>query len=167
MIGKAGNFFKRGVYTASNVIMGLGMLALIAMVIVSVVDVFLRRFFNAPLRGAAELAQVSLSVVVFGSLAYCAIQNAHVAVDVVTARFRQGTQRVLRVCTHFLSIVILGIISWQLFTYAAKMQEVGKMTVMLEISVYPFVFAAAIGTALLGLVFLVQLGRMLAGGKLE
>jgi TRAP-type C4-dicarboxylate transport system permease small subunit len=167
MIGKACNFFKQGVFSASHVILGLGMLSLIGLVIVSVADVFLRRFFNAPLRGAAELTQVSLSVVVFGSLAYCAMRNAHVAVDVITARFRQGAQRVLRIGTHFLSIVILGIISWQLFTYAAKMQEVGKMTVMLEISVYPFVFAAAVGTALLGLVFLVQFCQYLAGGKLE
>jgi TRAP-type C4-dicarboxylate transport system permease small subunit len=110
-----------------------------------------------PVRGTGEISQLGLSVVVFTALAYCGIRGSHVAVDILVSRLRKRAQQVLRIFMQFLSVAILGILAWQLFSYTAKMRDVGQSSVMLGIPVYPFVFVSAIGTALLALVYLVQL----------
>jgi TRAP-type C4-dicarboxylate transport system permease small subunit len=165
MIGRAYNYLQKGVYSLSHAVMIIGMAFVVILVVVSAADVLARFAFNAPVAGAGEIAQMGLSVVVFTSLAYCGVKKAHVAIDIIITRLRHGVQRIIRTFTRFFSVVILGILAWQLFAYAAKMKEVEQSSVMLEIPAYPFGLISAVGTTLLALVFLLQFLGTLAEVK--
>ena len=54
------------------------------------------------------------------------------------------------------SVVITGVISWRLFLHAIKVQDMGEVTAVWEIWLYPFVFLAAIGSTLFTMVFIIQ-----------
>lgn len=160
-----GRYLQKVIFSGSHAVMVIGMAFVAILVVVSAADVLARLLFNVPVKGAGEIAQMGLSIVVFTSLAYCGVQKAHVAVDVAIVRLRQGAQKIIRVFTQFLSVAILGILAWQLFAYSAKMRAAGLSSVMLEIPAYPFVFISAVGTTLLTLVFLVQLIAAIAEVK--
>ncbi len=165
MLGIAGNYIRKGIFSAANVLTVLGLVALVIMTLLTVVDVCSRRFFNMPVTGTVEIVRFCLSIVVFATLAHCETNKTHIIVDVLVRMFRLQTQVVVRACTQVLSTIMLGVLSWQLFVYAAKLQDTGQVTSTLGVWVYPFVFIAAIGTVLFALVLLVQLADTIHEAK--
>lgn len=151
------NCLQKGIFSASRVsaIVAAGFLVLL--VLLTVADVFLRRFLNAPVAGSFELSRLILGIIVFFTLAYCAVQGGHVVVDVLVSRFPRRAQSSVGLIIHLFSVVIMGLISWQLFLHAVKLKDAGEVTAIWEIWIYPFVFLAALGSTLLTIVFLIQL----------
>ncbi|MBA7670288.1 hypothetical protein ES703_78433 [subsurface metagenome] len=58
---------------------------------------------------------------------------------------------------------MFGLISWQLFLYALRLQSMNQITAILGIEFYPFVFIAVLGSLLLTLVFFIQFLYILGG----
>ncbi|MBM3609644.1 MAG: TRAP transporter small permease, partial [Alphaproteobacteria bacterium] len=56
---------------------------LLLLTFLTVVDVVLRYFFNAPFRGSLELTEYAMALIVFFSLAYAGWTGAHIAVDLL------------------------------------------------------------------------------------
>jgi TRAP-type C4-dicarboxylate transport system permease small subunit len=151
------NYLQKGIFSASRIgaIIAIGFLVLL--VILTVADVILRRFFNAPIAGAFELSRLILGIIVFFTLAYCAVHGGHIVVDVFVSRFSRRAQSSISIFIHLCSVGIMGVISWQLFLHAMRVQGMGEVTAIWEIWISPFVFLAALGSTLLTIVFLVQL----------
>ena len=147
---------QRGIFSASNTGARIAMVLLVLLVLLTVADVIMRRFFNAPIGGTFELTRVILGTIVFFSLAYCAVKGGHIVVDVLVTRFPQWAQSSVRIIIHLLSVVIMFVISWRLFAYAVKMEAVGEVTAIWNIPVYPFVLLAALGSTLATLIFFIQ-----------
>ena len=127
------------------------------LVVLTVADVILRRFFDAPIAGTFELSKLMLGIIVFFTLAYCAVHGGHIVVDVIVSRFPRRAQSSISIIIHLCSVVIMGLISWRLFLHAMKVQDMGEVTAILEVWLYPFVFLAALGSTLITIVFLIQL----------
>lgn len=135
----------------------IGQAVLMVMVLLVVVDIILRRFFNSPLPWSLEVIQVMLVVVVFFSVAYCGTQKAHVSIDVVTSRLPSKARTAIDILTHILGIVILVYMAWGGIVSAIGKFNDHRVTGILPIPIYPFVFVVAFGCILLALVILVQL----------
>lgn len=156
MLERAAYYLQKGIFPASRVVGSIGVGLLIVLVLLTVADVVLRRFFDSPIRGYLELTEFILGIIVFLTLAYCAVQGGHIVVDVLVSRFPQRTQASIGAIVHFCSAGILGLISWQLFLHAMRVRDMGEISAILGIWLYPFVFIAALGTILLAMVFLIQ-----------
>ena len=83
------------------------------MMLLTTLDVVLRYAFNNPLTGVYELQEFMLVGVVFLALAYIQSSNGHIYVDLLTNRFSEKGQTVLRVFSHVVSLLIFGLITWQ------------------------------------------------------
>lgn len=68
--------------------------------------------FDSPIPGSLELTEFLLGIIVFLTLAYCAIEGGHIVVDVVVSRFLQRTQASIGAIVYFCSAGMLGLISW-------------------------------------------------------
>lgn len=149
-------YLDKALATITHRVSNFGQITLMAMVLLVVVDVCLRRLFNSPLSWSLEVVQILLVVVVFFSVAYCAARQGHIAIGALVSRFSEKTQMVIEVGTNTLGVCVYGMMCWGSITLAQHAQHVHRITGMLPIPVYPFMLAVALGSLLLALVILVK-----------
>lgn len=130
---------------------------LAAMMFLMAADVVGRYFFNSPISGGLELIEYMMAVIVPLSVAYCALQGAHVSVELLVERLPRTAQRILKIITGGLSIIFVGLISWQNFLYIGEMYRSHMTSAVLRIPTYPFVAATAIGMGVFAIVLFFQL----------
>ncbi|MBA7680813.1 hypothetical protein ES703_89134 [subsurface metagenome] len=116
----------------------------------------MRRLFNSPLTFSYELTGAMLVLVVFFTVAYCGIQKSHIGIDILVSRFPPKARAITNAFVYFLSICLLGAITWRSIFYAIYFLHQGRVSGILGFPYYPFVFAVAFGSLLLALVLLVQ-----------
>ena len=142
---------------ASRGVNSIGVTLLMGMMLLIVVDVFLRRVFSRPIMGSFEIVQFTLCMVVYLGLAYTTIQKAHITVDLVVTKFSEGARALIESITLLLSLGFFILITWRNIPRARELW-LGKATsALLSIPTFPFYYVLAFGCGLLCLVLLVQL----------
>lgn len=89
----------------------LGTLGLLTEVAVILADVILR-YFGAPIRGAQDVVQMSMVVLVFGGMALCDRQGGHIAIDLFERHFPNWANWLGDVLSALLGAVIFAGIAW-------------------------------------------------------
>ena len=129
---------------------------LFIMMIMTRTDVFLRKFSNLSILGTVELTELLMIIVVFCSLAECQVHDGHIKVDLVLKRFSPRVQSLFDVFTQSICFLLFSLMTWAIWRHAGSMKEWGEVTVDLALPVYPFIYVAVAGCALLALVLLVK-----------
>ena len=114
------------------------------MMLLTVADVFLRYFFNAPISGTTEITEFML-VVVFPALAWCAVTGKMVKVDLLMAHFPSRVQAIVDSITLFLALGVFVIITWQSFL---ESKVVDSTTSLLGLPSAPFYWVMTVGLVL-------------------
>jgi len=127
---------------ASTVLLGI-------MMMLTVVDVVLRYVFDRPIMGGMEMTEYLMVCVGTLGLAWCALQGAHIRVDLVVSKFPQKAQKFIDSTNYLLLIAVSGIIASQTFMRAGTVRELGVTSAMLDIPQYPFVLVASFSYLLL------------------
>jgi TRAP-type C4-dicarboxylate transport system permease small subunit len=153
---KAIEFIGKILSPVMPVFSNIGAYIIIVMMLLTVVDVVGRRFFNKPVPGSYELSEFMLVIVVFLAIAYCEFTRGHVTIDLVVSRFRKRTQNIINSTMYILTLVAFVLLTWRLFVDAAG-QVGGTISGILRIPVFPFIYIAALGCAFLSLVVLMHL----------
>jgi TRAP-type C4-dicarboxylate transport system permease small subunit len=130
---------------------------LFLMMVLTGLDVTGRYFFNAPVQGSFEITTLFMSIIVALGLSYCALEKAHVRVDIITMNLSQKVQTILDCITNFFSFALCALITWQIIPRAVNMIDANITTLVLRIPVFPFVFIVCLGMAVLSIVFLKDL----------
>lgn len=139
-----------------NFLKNIAMTILAAMMFLIAMDVILRYIFNRPVTGAFELVEYMMAILIPFGIAYCALRNGHVSVDLVVSRFSRKTQSIVGSITTLLGLGLFLLITWHNIIYI-KMNFASKLTsAVLLIPVYPFIAAVAIGSGTLCLVLVVD-----------
>lgn len=116
---------------------------LFAMMGVTVVDVIGRYFLNRPLPGATELTELLLAGVIFTGLPAVCLDDGHVTVDLLTARFAAWTKPIRILLVRLVSAGALMVIGWRLFVHAQRLAVTGEVSVFLRLPVAPVAFTAS------------------------
>lgn len=119
------------------------------MMLLTVADVSLRYFFNAPITGTTEITQLMMVVVVFLALAWCASNGAHVRVDLLVGTFRPRTRAIFDSITLMGALFIYVIITWRSWIESG---HTDTTTSLVGIPLKPFHYILTIGFGLLVLV---------------
>jgi TRAP-type C4-dicarboxylate transport system permease small subunit len=133
---------------------GIGLVALVAMTLVTVVDVAGRYLLNRPLPGALELSELLMVFLVFGCFAYTELQNGHVDVDVLVNRFPPWGRAVCEALAALLSTGFWGVVAWRTAVRALDIRAAGETSTILGLPIWPFVGIAAAGSVLFMFVLL-------------
>lgn len=157
------NFLKKALSLISCRVRDLGAIVLMAMVLLVVVDVSLRRLFNSPLPFSFELIGIMLVIVVYCFVAYSTSTGRHVGVDVLTTRFPPKTKTTIDLVMDFLSAVLFGLIGWQSIVQGIHIWDIGTETGILRIPYYPFLFVVALGSILACLALIIGLAYFIIG----
>ena len=152
-------------------IRGLGVVALgVAAVFIALLaavgtaDIIGTSIFASPVPSALEISQASLVIVVFMGLAYAQRRRAHIAVDIVSARFR-GTVRSLSVgLTLLAALACFSFLAWRSGTAAAESVAIDERSLGLtRFPVYPAKIALCLGCIAAALESLRQLVHLCMG----
>lgn len=150
-------FVSRAVASLSQALNIGAVIALVLMMLLSVADIFLRNSIKYAIPDSQELVQYLMICVGFWAMAWRAVKNGHVAVDLLVNRFSPRTQAVFDCITYFLGLGVCALISWRSFLEVPIVFRLNQSSIYLHVPVYPFYFILALGIAVLCLVMLTQL----------
>ncbi len=145
----------------SRFMAGVAAIFLGVMMMVAVVDVCGRYFFNSPLEGAFELGGIFLVIAGTWGMGYCQLSKSNIRIDVVIGRFPRRVRAGFNIFAYLFCIVSTGILTWRsaVMTEEYMFIERGGLTHTLLIPYWPFMLAMAIGFAWLTVIFIVDLVR--------
>jgi TRAP-type C4-dicarboxylate transport system permease small subunit len=130
---------------------------LAAMMFLTVSDVFLRYFLRRPILGATELTENMMVCLAFLGLAWCALQEGHLKVDLVITNFSPRVQAIVDSITSCAGLILVGLIAWRSFLEGMVVQQLHIVSSLLKLPAFPFYYVLALGCAMLCLVMVIHL----------
>lgn len=131
-------------------------LTIIAIMLLVVSNILLRTFFSVPILGTFEFVSFMTAMAISLSLANCAVENGHIAVDLFFNMFPRKVQRFLVVVTGIMSAFFLGLFSWRMGIFATRLMVSGEVSATTRLPFYIFAYITMIGLMLLALVVLLK-----------
>lgn len=140
---------------ADGVLGGVAALMLVAMALLTCIDVVGRYFLNRPLTGAFELTELAMGALIFTSLPLVTMRRQQVTVDLFNRLVPRPWRRAQSALFDGVATVCMAVIGWRLWVKAADMAQTGETTAVLQIPVFPLVYymaALTVATAVLMLI---------------
>ncbi len=119
------------------------------MMMLTVADVVLRYIFNRPIMGSMELTEYLMVCVGTLGLAWCALEGAHIKVELIVSRFPQRLQKFVDSFNYVLLIGVSGVIASQTFVRAGTVRRLHVASAMLDVPQHPFVLVTTFSYLLL------------------
>jgi TRAP-type transport system small permease protein len=130
---------------------------LFAMMLLTVVDVVARYAFNRPLRGAFEVTELMLLVLIFAGLPLVSFSDEHAVMDFIDRVFGPRAQRGLERFVQLVNAAFMFLLTWLVWLKANRIWGYRDTTDVLRIVYGPFVYFMALTLALAGLIHLYKM----------
>jgi TRAP-type C4-dicarboxylate transport system permease small subunit len=130
---------------------------LLAMMFLTVVDVVARYAFNRPLRGAFEVTELMLLVLIFAGLPLVSFSDEHATMDFIDRLLGPRSQRWLEGFVQLLNAVFMFLLTWLVWLKADRIWGYRDSTDVLRIVYGPFVYFMAVTLGLAGVIHLYKI----------
>jgi TRAP-type transport system small permease protein len=142
----------------ADAVLGIAASALLLMMMVlTFADVVARYLINHPIRGAFEITELTLLMLIFAGLPLVSHADEHVTMDfidrILPPRARMAWTRVM----HGVCAAIMLFLAWQVWIKAARIAGYADTTDVLRITLGPFVYFMALMIALTGAVHVLKI----------
>jgi len=135
---------------------GVGSIAILALMAITVIAVIWRYGLNHPIFGIEDLSVITLTLVAAAAVAYGGRSGAHVSVNVISNVFGRRMTRVSDLVMRTLTVAILALAVYGLFAKACGIEK-ACITGNFSIQHRPYFYVLGVAMALYGLHVLVQL----------
>jgi TRAP-type transport system small permease protein len=125
---------------------------LLAMMALTVVDVVARYVFSRPVRGAFEVTELMLVVLIFAGLPLVSFSDEHAVMDFVDRLLSPRGQQVLQRAVQAVNAAFMFLLTWLMWLKADRIWAYRDATDVLRILYGPFVYFMALTLALAGLI---------------
>lgn len=140
----------------------LGGFATLMVMIVIILDVAGRTFFNAPIPGGNELSELLLVVLIFLGLAAAQQGRNHYTVDIVTHLLGPVAQRRLETIGMVVSLLVVGLLAWLSAKHAWQAMLQGESSYgTISFPIWPARVVIAFGLGLLALQLIIDIVKTL------
>lgn len=133
----------------------IGKVALFGAMAVVVTNIILRTFWR-PLPGTVEITEMFGAVLLAMGIAYCALSDGHISVDVLFNKLSSKSRAIVELITNFISFVFLTALAGQTLVYATSLLTRGATTSHLTIPTYPIGYLVSLGFIMLALVLFLR-----------
>jgi TRAP-type transport system small permease protein len=130
---------------------------LLAMMLLTTVDVVARYVFNRPLRGAFEITELLLLVLIFAGLPLVSFTNEHAVMDFIDRLLGRRTLRGLERGVELAGAALMFFLAWLVWGKADRIWAYRDATDVLRIVYGPFVYFMAAALALAGVIHLYKM----------
>jgi len=122
------------------------------MMMITAADVVLRYLFAAPIRGAFELTELGLLVLIFAGLPLVSRADEHVTMDFIDRVLPPRARMLFVRVVHALTAAVMLVLAWLMRLKAGKIADYADTSESLQIPLAPFVYFMAIMIATTGLI---------------
>lgn len=120
------------------------------------VSVVMRYFFKSPILGSVEIIEISMSALVFASLAYTQTEKGHIHITMLVSILPHKLGQLLFSVCALVSTVISGAATVACFLQGQYAIEINMRTLMVGIPYSPFYFFASFCMLIFTLVLLLD-----------
>jgi TRAP-type C4-dicarboxylate transport system permease small subunit len=137
----------------ADAVLGIAASALLfCMMLLTFCDVVARYLLNRPIRGAFEVTELALLVLIFAGLPLVSHGDEHVTMDFIDRLLGERGRDLWIRAMHAIIAAVMFFIAWQTWIKAGKIGGYGDTTDVLRIPVGPFVYFMTAMVALTGAV---------------
>lgn len=132
-----------------------------AMMVITVVDVIMRRGFHEHLKGSYEYVTLLFVFVIYFGLAYAQRRDKQISIPLLYGRLSQRGRYIVEGATLVICLVMFGTLTWYT-TQSAWFNFLAGDTLLgaIQVLTWPSRFAVPVGTGMICLRLLVQIGRL-------
>ena len=127
---------------------------LLLMMALTVVDVVARYVFSRPLRGAFEVTELMLLVLIFAGLPLVSFSDEHAVMDFIDRLLGPRGQRRLERAVQLVNAAFMFLLTWLVWRKADRIWAYHDATDVLRILYGPFVYFMAVTLALAAVIHL-------------
>ena len=127
-------------------------LILMLLMMLTVADVVSRYIFNWPIRGAFEVTELMLLVLIFAGLPLVSHADEHVTIDFIDRLVGDRARDLVVRAVHLVSASGMFLLAWLTWVKAGRVYEYGDTTDVSKILIFPFVYFMAALIAVAGLI---------------
>lgn len=117
-------------------------IALTTLMMVTVIDVFMRYVFNRPVRGSFDAVEGLLLVFVFNSMAATFFARRNVVIDVIDAFVPRFVADLLIRIADILAVIVLVLLTWAMIGPARQSYAYGEFKLDLGLPIFILWFIA-------------------------
>ena len=132
------------------------------MMVLTFFDVVGRYLLNRPIRGAFEITELGLLVLIFAGLPLVSHADEHVTMDFIDRMLPQALARAWIRVIHAVCAAIMFFLAWQVWIKANRIASYADTTDVLRVTISPFVYFMAL---MIGLTGIVHIYKMFAPGE--
>ena len=141
----------------------IAMGVMLAMMLLTVADVFLRYAFSRPITGTTELTEMMMACLLLAAV-WCAVERRHISVGIVMDRLGKRVQAIIDSITLLAALGVYIILTWQGLVKALFSWEHHLQSSMIHVPEFPFRGMLALSFAVLCLVVIRLLIQKIAEG---
>jgi len=136
---------RKSIHSLSAWFERVGLMAMVAMALTTLIDVIGSKVFKWPLPGSTEITSVVQVITIAGGLAFSKIDGRHIRVEFLLDWLPQQGKAVLDVFSDLLGLGLFAIAGWMTYEHGLILFNSGTKTFLLGIPLYPFSFWIALG----------------------
>ena len=125
----------------------LASVALIVMMLVTLVDVFLRYAFNHPIPGAYEFVEAMMALFVFNGMSTAFFLRRNIAIDLIDSIVRRPVVVALIRLSDVLTIATIALFAYAMIKPALQSYSYGEVKLELQVPIWWFWAVALTGIA--------------------
>ncbi|MCX5780044.1 MAG: TRAP transporter small permease [Firmicutes bacterium] len=143
---------KGWVEKLSGIMDKMAAFAVVLTMLVIVANIILRSMFHEPLSGIMDYVMILTAVTIALALASCAVQNGHIAVDLIIDKFPVKVRNSIDALTNFVSLIFWILAAIFMFDYANNMAITGTLFPTSQIPFAPVLGVIGVGILALAVV---------------
>ncbi len=128
--------------------------AILFMMAVTSVDVAGRYLFNTPLRGAFEMTEITMALVIFAGISLAALSRDHITVNLFESHMPTQARRWQVVAGDIVCAAVVGVMGWRILVRGTALVDSGETTLVLGVMRGYVAWGMALLCAVAVLVFL-------------
>jgi len=153
-----------------NFLNGFSALAIFVLMLTAAVQVVSRKVLNLPIPGYIDIAEQSIAIFAFLSIAYCQRLGGHVRMEIFLSAMNGRKKWIAETLQTSASIVIVSIVIYFSFKHFQRAWVFGDSTIDISLPTWPSKLMIPIALAVLNLRLIIQLAgylRLAINPKLE
>lgn len=137
----------------------IGIGVLVAMMLITVADVFMRYVFNKPIVGTTEIIQFTMLTLSFLGLVWCTMLKGHIKVDLLTKYIPYTPRLISESVFYLLGLGLYALICWRSFIHTEHLLLKEVASEVLDIPVPPFYLVIVVASGCVTLILLIAIIR--------
>ena len=153
VLGKFDHWYSK----LENFLNGFSAMAIFAVMLLGVSQVFGRKFFNMPIPGYIDFIEQGMVVFAFFGIAYCQRLGGHVRMDLLMAKFNGRTLYFFEALATLISIFVITVMIQKSWLHFDRAWTIGDSTIDIGLPIWPAKLIIPVTFTILWVRFAIQL----------